>query len=42
MKETYLERELALAELHHKWIRVIILRIKLWRLRNEKNIKKRQ
>lgn len=33
MKEVYLERELALAELNHKWIRVIILKIKLWRLR---------
>ena len=36
MKEMYLERELALAELHHKWIRIIILKIKLWRLRRGK------
>lgn len=36
MKEMYLERELALAELHHKWIRVIILKIKLRRLRRGK------
>ena len=38
-KEIYLERKLAMAELHHKWFQILILKFKLWRLRNARNNK---
>lgn len=34
-EETYLERKIAIAELNNKWLKALILKIKLWLLKRK-------
>lgn len=38
-EETYLERKIAIAELNNKWLKALILKIKLWLLRRKQSDK---